>query len=86
MHVYRNRVVEWFIAESVEHARELAAAYGEDYGVDESEIDLEFTQEPDDKPLRIFGMDAGDDDAEVTKTCAEWAASEPVGFLCSTEY
>ena len=87
MHIYRNRVTDWFVAESPERARELCREHYDDW--DESDIEaygadlFTFALCPDDEPLKV-----ADDDGEDarTKTCAEWAASEPPGLLCSTEY
>lgn len=42
---------------------------------------------PDEEPLTINLEEQPEGlDPKVTKTCAEWVASEGRGFLCSTEY
>jgi hypothetical protein len=81
MHLWRNHVIDWYVAESAEEARLLAREHDEEMGMDESEMDHDFEQEPDDKPLTFIH----DDEGETTKTCGEWAASCPKGFWGSTE-
>lgn len=84
LHVYANSVTEWFVAESVDTAIDAARTHLRDVcGVTADEMDLDFTQEPDTKILRIW------DDAHETqsvKTCVEWAKENGPGFLCSTEF
>lgn len=87
LHVYRNRVIEWVVAESPEQALHLLAVYlVEECGYDPSEVDAQLTQEPDDKMLSML-CDGPDTHIEerVTKTCAEWAAEHGPGFLGTTE-
>lgn len=92
MHVFRNNVTDWVVAESAEHAAILHRRYLLDE-CDWDEGDLEhgdvlvFTQEPDDKPLSVLADSANSAiEQRVTKTCGEWAATEPAGMLCSTEW
>lgn len=86
LHVFKNDVVDWFVAETAEEAKRLSIAYAKECGIDVELYDVDdnmFTQERDDKRLTI------NDDSEsgkTTKTCAEWAAQNGKGFLCSTEY
>lgn len=79
LRVWTNNT-ETVIAESAADAQKvLEEQYGESYSED-----LEWHVRPDDRPLKIMNF-AGDDVA-VTKTNAEWIASEGRGFLCTTEY
>lgn len=87
-HVYESEV-DWYVAESEEHARELCIKSTGCTGcgrpnnncmVDEDNI---FIQCPDDFVLHIRGEDGRD---AWAKPCREWAEQEPCGFLCSTEY
>lgn len=86
-HVYSDNT-DWFVAESPEHAAALWATYMRDE-IGEDQADYEgtshFEQEPDDKLLTITTEDIGPV-RKVTKTCAEWARTEPVCFLGSTEW
>lgn len=82
LHVYRNDVTEWFVAESLGDAVEVAREYlGEVCEMDPAEMDLDFSQEPDNKPLTM-----DDDGTRVVKSAAEWAAENGKGFLMTTEY
>lgn len=81
LRVYRNDVIEWVIAESPEEAAELAKEYA-----GEPDPDWEtgpWRALPDDDTLAIEDEDLA---LVVTKTCAEWVASNGRGFLASTEY
>ncbi len=88
LHVYRNSVVEWFAAYSAEDAVLVAKGYLADVAdFDEDEMDLDFTQEPDDKLLSVHNVDAGTrEPKDETKTAAEWAREYGRGFMFSTEY
>ncbi len=84
-HVYENGVTEWFIAESIEQAVELARKNYVNAGItDESEMDLEFTQTPDGQMLEM--AEFGPNGETVKQTAAEFAAARDVGFLGTTEY
>ena len=88
LHVYKNRVIEWFVAESMEECLILAKKfYIENYGSDENELEyFNFTEEPDDKIMSIK-FDPYDRDSDTEKmTCGEFATKYGKGFLCSTEY
>lgn len=88
LHVYANGVVDWFVAESLDDAKVVAAQYFDDCGTPEDERDFDLEQEPDDKPLRIYNEFAPRDAADpfITDTCAAWAKQNGRGFLCSTEW
>jgi hypothetical protein len=75
--------VDTVIAASVEDAD---AAYDEWAGGDTGQERARWTQLPDDKPLTITVDPELNRGRRVTKTCAEWVASNGRGFLCSTEY
>jgi hypothetical protein len=83
MKVFANNVTDWVVAKDIEDAK---AAYREHWnnvvGPSEDEMDLDFEQVPDD---RVLTRDECRGEP-VRKTAAEWAASEPRGFLMSTEY
>lgn len=80
LHMYRNQIVDWFIATSAEHAAELAIEHYAQFGEDHEEMDLDFEQEPDDKLLTLR------DGAEVVgrRTAAEWARLEGIGHFATT--
>lgn len=83
LHMWRNHVVDWYVAESAEEARELARKYmREQLGMHDEEMDLRFTQEPDGKLLKF----TDDEGVETVKTCAMWAATRPKGFWGTTEF
>lgn len=54
------------------------------YGSDEFDEDDSWRLRSDERPLKIHNFDGNE--TAVTKTNAEWIASEGRGFLCSTEY
>lgn len=79
--VFKNEVVEHVVAESEADASQVwRETVGEDY--DEEDCGA-WEREPDDTVLSITD-DSGEN--EESKTCAQWAASNGRGFLCSTEY
>lgn len=88
-HVYRNRVIDYFVASSLEEAIGLAREYYVDCGHDEDEMDLNFEKIQDEKKI---GMICDEDDEvsdcgpTVFKTAAEWAEKSKRGMLGSTEY
>ena len=90
-HVYKNKVVDWFVAESETQATELWRDYllnviGED--PDEyigDKISNVFKQVPDDEPLTIMD-DTFVPPSPITKTATQWAEETPIGFLASTEW
>lgn len=85
MKLWRNSVIDWFVAESAEEAADMARKYYTDVnGIDVEDMDLDFHAEPDSKPLK-FWNDGGDEDV-TTKTAAQWAAENPKGFWGSTEF
>lgn len=88
LHVYSNDVVDWFVAESPEEAREFGIAYAKQCGSDgemyEEFTADDYTKEPDDKLLTI--NDEREPEGKWTMTCAEWCRANGKGFLCSTEY
>ena len=84
--VFENGVTDWYVAESAEQAASmLRADNAKETGpnVPESELDCEFTACPDEMVLTI---DPDGDGEEESRTCAEWAAISPLGFLATTEY
>lgn len=89
LHVFKNDVIDWVVAESVEDAKLAHDQYMKDigadpYGADLYEADeLEWKAEPDDKVLSITDDDEG---CRIEKTCATWAREKGRGFLCSTEF
>lgn len=80
--VYRNSVPEWFVATSLHEAKQLAREYEQD-GFTPEDGDLDFEECPDGEVLTI---DIEGNGTLVSKTCAEWAAEQPVGFLATTEF
>ena len=85
LHVFKNKVIDWVIAESIEDAREVVR---EQYGHDEFEPwspAFEFTQLPDDEVLTVRSDDDDDGDEPESMTCREWAETGR-GFLASTEF
>lgn len=84
-HIYANSVTEWYVAESIEQAKELARLRCEEHGIDVESQCFDFEQWPDERPLSIT-LDGDLLDKPTVKTCAEWAAESAVGFLASTEW
>ena len=82
-HIYANNTVDWYVANSRKQAVALYRKMNE--GVDESELDTDFSMEPDNKELTVHD-ERVDAEARITKTCREWAGTEDCGFLCSTEW
>lgn len=83
LHVYANSVIEWYVAESLDAAIEIARTYFRDIvGADEDEIDLDLEQVPDDNLLRIVD----DEHGKREQSCTEWATENGPGFLCSLEF
>ena len=85
MHVFKNEITEWVIAESPEDA---VAVFLEHVGgtrEDHEDYDFDFVQCPDGEPLTIRTDDGPAGTERRTQTCAEWAAEEGRGFLASTE-
>jgi hypothetical protein len=81
LHLYRNEVVDWFAAESLEQAITFARAHyqhEETFGDDM----LVLKQEPDDKVLTMWE----DDTPGRQQTAAEWALENGPGFWGSTNY
>lgn len=84
LHLYRNQVIEWFAAPSLEECVVMARNYqSEVVGMADEDMDLEFVQEPDDKPLTLVDEDDG---STETKTAVAWAAENGRGFFMTTEY
>lgn len=84
LHVYKNGVTEWFVAESKSEAAVIAEKYlTEVCGVARDEMDLDFVQVADTRPMTI---DEEDNSGAKTMTAAEWAAHNGKGFLATTEY
>jgi hypothetical protein len=95
MKLFRYDDTDTFVAADAEDAwAALVEALGgsrEDYDDPPGEHEME--ELPDDKQLTIWcdpdghpHEPFGKGNAPVTKTAAEWAASEPRGMLCSTEF
>ena len=53
LHVYSNKIIESFVAESKEEAIELAREYFKEMNYDQEEWDLAFEQVQDDKIMTI---------------------------------
>ena len=86
LHVYVNNVKDWFVAESMEELIELYKEYNvKNFELDVYDMDLNFTQVPDDKVMTINFDPFGPEDKEVM-TAKEFADSNGKGFLASTEY
>jgi hypothetical protein len=84
LRVWRNDVIEFFVASSAEDAAEFLTEQRKQEGSDPpDEDDAQFSACPDDKLLTIY-LDT--DEGQVTKTAAEWCVANGRGFLCSTEY
>lgn len=83
-YVYANNVTDWFVAETVQHAKKLARQFYKDTSSDipEDELDMDFRRVPDDK---ILTMDTGDKEP-VRKTARQFADDNECGFLMSSEY
>lgn len=78
LHVFRNDVIDWVIAESPEDADKICF---EHTGNDEDDPH-EWVALPDDQILAINDEDGG----HVEKTCAALIAEHGRCFLASTEY
>ncbi len=83
LHVFSDGETDWYVAESPEDA---AALQRELTGLKTEDQDWTFEALPDAASLSIYPDDGRKPGSQVTKTCAEWAASNSRGFLCSTEY
>lgn len=84
LHVYRNDVIEWYVASSLEDAVAVAREYlDKTIGLHDDEMDLNLVQEPDNKILSIV-----DENSDTTKArrCSTWARLNGRGFLCTTEF
>ena len=88
LHLYKNDVVEWFAAESVEDAKKVALAYLiETCGIGEEECDLNFEQVPDGKVLKCHIEDNEPSEPDfIEKTALEWATDNGRGLVMSTEW
>jgi hypothetical protein len=93
LHVYNHFDAEWVIAASPDDARSVWFEHTGESPEDYEDADLDFEQEPDDKPHKIWCEDAAADKVGqigegvlVEKTNAEWAAHFGRSYLCSTEY
>jgi hypothetical protein len=82
VHVFKNRVIDWIIADSAEHALELVLKHYDLRPENASTEQCSFEQLDDDELLRVKDDEGG----SHTQTCGEWAATEPAGLLCSTEW
>lgn len=79
--VYRNSVPEWFVATSLHEAKQLARDWAARFWA-ECEQDGFTTGDLKECPDgEVLTIDIGDNGTLVSKTCAEWAAERPVGFL-----
>lgn len=83
LHVYANSATDWYVAESVEEAVTLYRKENEKTGLDDSELDLEFLQCPDDMILNIRNDDQNKSERKV---CAEWCFINGKGFLCTENF
>lgn len=90
LHVFYDGEAEWYVATSAEDA---AAQQRELTGLAAEDQDWTFDALPDGHALTIWcdtSMNPTEPFSEVaiqiTKTCAQWAASNGRGILCSTEY
>lgn len=86
LHVYRNKVVESFVAECIEEAIEIAKDHYREMLYDRSEWDLNLTQVPDDTIITLTDENDESHDKFRKKTAKEWTAIYGKGFLGSTEY
>jgi hypothetical protein len=83
LRVWKNRIVEWVIAETPEDATKRLRIHFCEIGEPFAELDTSWTECPADKPLT---MDCDDVDRKFTRLPAQWAALQGPGFLGSTEY
>ena len=90
LHVFCDDA-EWYVAESVNHAKRLQREFSGCSAQDQEAYD--WSEWSDDSELRIWldpettDVSYGDgSDVLVLGSCAEWAAAYGPGFLCSTEY
>jgi hypothetical protein len=87
LHVFTDEV-DSYVAENLEEA--MAAQRAHAGLLVEHQDPAAWEQCPDERELAIHtdenGNAAHGDAPLVTKTCAEWAAANGRGFLCSTEY
>lgn len=79
LHVYRNKVIDWVIAESPSDADAVLIEHGGGPPDEPSE----WEQLPDDRVIWIRDEDLV---GRQEKTCAEWAAERGRCFLASTEF
>jgi hypothetical protein len=102
LHLYKNGN-EWFAATSLEEAQALTRKHYADKAQElrdkyqleaqpeeDDELDLDFTQVPDDQPLTFYKDEEGPrdetDETAETKTAAEWAASNGPGYFADEFY
>lgn len=90
LRVYANEAADWFVAESIEEAVALYKQWLIDTKCTLADEDLTdacegFYRCNDNKILGII-PDEDQSLPPIKKTCAEWAASNGKGFLCSENY
>lgn len=98
LHVWKNDIVEWFVAESESEVWELWHKETGENRVDY--IDMDFSQIDDSESLTVRYDDLYDvpsplpdggtlnneNGIRVTATCGAWAKQNGKGLLCTTEY
>lgn len=81
LHVFKNDVTDWVVAESAADATNVLLELGT--GVAVEDLDTDWQQLPDDKVLAINFDEC--DGGRRAQTCAAWCAEKGRGVLGSTE-
>lgn len=83
-YLYANSITDWFVAETVQHAKKVARQFYKETASDipVDELDMDFRRVPDDK---VLTMDMGNGTV-LKKTAREFADANECGFLMSSEY
>ncbi len=81
-HLYTNPAGDWFVAESVDHARDLAARFYREHGVPPHDDLFRFYQEPDNEIITFHEEHGG----SARKLAGEWAAEATPGFFAHDDW
>lgn len=84
LHIYKSSINEFYAAESVQHAADLALKFlSNECGLSREEMDLDFVELNDAESMTLCDEDDG---TLETKTNAEWAAHNGPGFFTAVDY
>lgn len=81
-HLYTNPAGDWFVAETKQHARELAALFYRAMGVPPHDDLFRFHQEPDNEIVAFHSEQGGVE----RKLAGEWAAEAVPGFFAHDDW